>query len=150
MNELIIQRSLAYAQKVVEQGERHLLRQREIVTQLRSLGCDQTMALRLLTDLEACQVQHIEHRNKLVWCDGLRSAIDLSQRLIAKSGPEGPQDKELRTHAENALARSRELLKRKTFDGVAVAAIAAPMKQAGRRPGRARRARTDPATGYRA
>jgi len=65
MNRPLLEEHLAMAKKHVALGEAHLVRLREVVSELRRHGDDTTQDEMLLASFEALQVIHLEHRNRL-------------------------------------------------------------------------------------
>jgi arginine repressor len=73
MDREIIQRHLAQAEDHIILGERHIVRQRELVAELEQKGHDTTEAKRLLAEFEELQVMHLAD------CDRLRRELDAAQ-----------------------------------------------------------------------
>ncbi len=76
MDRETIERHLAQAEMHVSEGERHVVRQREIVGELEPDGRDLEFARKLLANFEAMYAMHVADR------DHLR---ELLARLIASS-----------------------------------------------------------------
>ena len=56
---------LAMVLRHVDQGARHIVQQRDLITRFERAGIDSAEAQRLLAQFEHSQSQHIEHRNRL-------------------------------------------------------------------------------------
>jgi len=65
MDRRLLEEHLAMAERHVAEGEGHLLRQRQLVSDLRRGGHDTTESEKFLAQLEALQVMHLEHRDRL-------------------------------------------------------------------------------------
>jgi len=65
MDRRFLEEHLAMAERHVAEGEVHLLRQRQLVSDLRRSGHDTTESEKFLAQLEAMQVMHLEHRDRL-------------------------------------------------------------------------------------
>lgn len=61
----MLQRHLAEAHRNVAEGERHIVRQREIVSELERGGHDAKVALQLLWEYETLLDSHIADRNRI-------------------------------------------------------------------------------------
>ncbi len=57
---------LAIAEKAVEQGERHIRREEQMIADLDRAGHDTKLALEVLATYRRIQVEHIAHRNRLL------------------------------------------------------------------------------------
>jgi hypothetical protein len=79
MDRKLLQTSLAQAERHVVEGERHVARQRNLVTALERDGHDTSRAVQLLCQFEELQAMHVADR------DRLRKELGLSGR----SGPTG-------------------------------------------------------------
>ena len=65
MDRRLLEEHLAMVERHVAEGEVHLLRQRQLVSDLRRDGHDTTQAEGLLAAFEASQAAHCEHRDRL-------------------------------------------------------------------------------------
>jgi hypothetical protein len=65
MDRRFLEENLAIAEMDVTTGEVHLLVQRRLVSDLRRDGDDTTESEKFLAQLEALQVMHLEHRDRL-------------------------------------------------------------------------------------
>jgi hypothetical protein len=65
MDRRFLEENLAIAEMDVTTGEVHLLVQRRLVSDLRRDGHDTTESEKFLAQLEAMQVVHLEHRDRL-------------------------------------------------------------------------------------
>ena len=74
MDREMLKQRLIVAEEHILLGERHIVRQRELVAELERDGHDTAEAIRLLTSFEELQVLHIADR------DRLRRELDASQR----------------------------------------------------------------------
>ncbi|MCP3397755.1 MULTISPECIES: hypothetical protein [unclassified Bradyrhizobium] len=59
-------RHLELAERHIAQGERHIAEQEERIAHLARLGADTTEAQRLLNSFFATQMQHIQHRERIL------------------------------------------------------------------------------------
>ncbi|HEY5817312.1 MAG TPA: hypothetical protein VIU14_02775 [Mesorhizobium sp.] len=57
---------LEMAERYVAMGERHILRQREVISEMKERGESTYAACRLLQNFEDMQVQHIANRDRLL------------------------------------------------------------------------------------
>ena len=62
----MLQRHLEEAERHVTQGERHIAQQEERVAEFARLRADMTEARKLLDNFYAIQVQHIQHRDRIL------------------------------------------------------------------------------------
>jgi hypothetical protein len=65
MDRHLLEEHLAMAERHAAEGEVHLLRQRQLVSELRRDGHDTTQSEMLLASFEALQAMHLEHRDRL-------------------------------------------------------------------------------------
>ncbi len=65
MERAMIERHLVQAEEHVLLGEKHILRQREILAELDRGGHDTTQAAALLVTLEESQILHVADRDRL-------------------------------------------------------------------------------------
>ena len=66
MDREMLRRHLEQAQRHVAQGERHIAEQELRINDLARLGQDTTEAHKLLDNFYASQVQHIQHRDRIL------------------------------------------------------------------------------------
>ena len=59
-------RHLAEAERHIALGKRHIADQEQMVADLARLGCDTTEARKLLDNFYITQVQHIQHRDRIL------------------------------------------------------------------------------------
>jgi Holliday junction resolvasome RuvABC DNA-binding subunit len=59
-------RHLEQAERHIAQGERHIAEQEERIAALVRLGADTTEAQKLLNNFFATQMQHIQHRERIL------------------------------------------------------------------------------------
>ena len=65
MDRRFLEENLAMVDRHVAGGEAHLLRQRQLVSDLLRDGLDTTESEKFLAQLEALQAMHLEHRDLL-------------------------------------------------------------------------------------
>ena len=66
MDRAILLDHLALAERHVAEGDRHLMRQREIVAEIEEAGRDSALARGLLLTFEGSQATHIADRDRLL------------------------------------------------------------------------------------
>jgi hypothetical protein len=66
MDRVTLERHLAQVEEVIMKGERHLARQRGLVSELERHGLDSDQAQRLLLQFEELQALHIADRDRLL------------------------------------------------------------------------------------
>jgi len=65
MDRHLLEENLAMVEGHVAEGEVHLLRQRQLISDLRRDGHDTTQSELLLASFEAAQASHFAHRDRL-------------------------------------------------------------------------------------
>ena len=65
MDRRFLEETLAIVEKHVALGEAHIVRQRQIASELRRDGHDPTQSEGLLASFEALQAMHLEHRDRI-------------------------------------------------------------------------------------
>ncbi len=66
MDRAMLQNHLDEAERHIAQGERHIAEQEQIVARLARLGHDTGEARKLLDNFYACQMQHLQHRSRIL------------------------------------------------------------------------------------
>jgi hypothetical protein len=64
MDPELSERQLEQAESAVASGERHITRQRQLISDLEALGIDTNRARDLLARFESLQVLHVAHRDR--------------------------------------------------------------------------------------